>query len=238
MDGLRRDRLWQVVTERAGGSWPEAGWVGVVCSVAGECTEADGAAISLRAQGDRQELVAFTDDWSSHLEELQFTVGEGPAAEAYATGGPVLVSDLAFEEYRWPGFTDGAAEHGLRAVFAFPLQVGAILLGTLSLYRRVPEALGVDALGDALILADIATSALVSDASSVNGPIAPWARMEAEGHYDDVNIATGMLAAELGISLGEALLRLRAHAFSHRIPITEVARMVMNRQLRFDTSAD
>ncbi len=53
-----------------------------------------------------------------------------------------------------------------------------------------------------------------------------------------MNVATGMLAAGLGISLGEALLRLRAHAFSRRIPITEVARLVQNRQLGFGTSPD
>lgn len=239
MDGLRRERLWRAVTERAGGEWPEAGWVKVVCSAAGELTGVDGAAVSLRTEENRQELVASTDVWASGLEELQFTVGDGPAVEAYATRGPVLVGDLTVEEQRWPGFADGAAAVGVRAVFAFPLQVGAILVGTLCLYRRAPKPLIGDALSDALILAEIATTAMVSDLGHTDGrPKAPWAHVDAEGYYDDVNIATGMLAAGLGISLGEALLRLRAHAFSHQIPITEVAKLVKDRQLRFDTSTD
>ncbi len=51
----------------------------------------DSTAVSLRTEENRQELIAFTDAWASDLEELQFTVGDGPSADAYTTGGPVLV---------------------------------------------------------------------------------------------------------------------------------------------------
>ncbi len=45
-------------------------------------------------------------------------------------------------------------------MFAFPLRVGTIPLGTLTLYRHAPETVSEDALSDALILADITTSTM------------------------------------------------------------------------------
>jgi hypothetical protein len=48
---------------------------------------------------------------SEQLAELQLTLGEGPSLDAYASGGPVLASDLGASETagRWPVFADTAA---------------------------------------------------------------------------------------------------------------------------------
>lgn len=234
MDGRRRERLWRLVTERAADRDPDTGWVGVVCAVAVGELDVDGSAVSLRLRDNDQELVAADGPWATSLEELQYTVGEGPGVEAFTAGDPVLVDELVTDVQRWPGFADGAAASGVGAAFAFPLGVGALRLGTLDLYRHEPGTLGQEGLGDALALATIATTALLTDSNGGGDPHAQWARHDVAGHYDDVNVATGMLATDLGISLENAMLRLRAHAFSHRLPVTEVARAVLNRQLRLD----
>ncbi len=49
-----------------------------------------------------------------------------------------------------------------------------------------------------------------------------------------VHQAAGMVSIQLDISVGEALVRLRAHAFATDRPLTEVAREVIARTLRFD----
>jgi hypothetical protein len=41
---------------------------------------------------------------------------------------------------------------------------------------------------------------------------------------------------QLGVSVGEALIRIRAHAFSHGLRVDDVALAVVDRQLRFDSS--
>jgi hypothetical protein len=156
--------------------------------------------------------------------------------EAFTTAGPVLVADLSDAGARWPGFVDSATADGLAAVFALPLQEGAIRLGTLDLYRRQPGALSTEDLADAIVLADLATTALLTDATP--DAAAAWAREDAPGHYDDVNVATGMLATELRIGLDDAFLRLRAHAFSTGHPLLDVARAVLTRQLRADSFQD
>jgi hypothetical protein len=49
-----------------------------------------------------------------------------------------------------------------------------------------------------------------------------------------VHQAAGMVAAQLEVGVGVALLRLRAHAFAIDRPLAEVARDVVARKLRFD----
>ena len=236
VDGRRHERLWRLVTQRMPDEESSSGWAGVVCALAVEQVGVDAAAVTVRAMAHAQQLVAATDGWAENLEELQYTVGEGPGVAAFTSGEPVLVSDFGEDGRRWPGFDDEAAAAGLGAAFAFPLQAGAIRLGTLDLYRREAAPLHGEALADAVTLADLTTTALLADADG--GHMAPWAREDLPGHYDDVNIATGMLAGRLQITLDDALLRLRAHAFSHHLPLTEVAQAVLQRRIALDTFAE
>ncbi|UJW30420.1 GAF and ANTAR domain-containing protein [Saccharothrix sp. AJ9571] len=235
MDGQCQDRLWRLVTERADLRTAASGWAGVACAVAAEHLEIDAAAITVRG-ATSQDLIAASDAWAESLEEAQYTVGEGPGVAAFATGEPVLVTDLRAEQARWPGLADEVASLAVGSAFAFPLQTGAIRMGTLTLYRRRPGPLGPGGIRDAATLAEIATTALAAESRSGDAPL--WTREDAPGFYDEVNIATGLLAAELRISMKDALLRLRAHAFSAHLPLTEVARAVLNRQLRLDSPAE
>ena len=85
-----------------------------------------------------RETVHATDDVAASLEEAQLTFGQGPCVDAFTEGGPVLAADLRRAEYlaRWPAFGPAALDSGARAVFALPLQIGAIRLGILDMYRR------------------------------------------------------------------------------------------------------
>ena len=64
----------------------------------------------------------------------------GAEVVAFRTHRPVLVPALDVALDRWPGFSSLALERGVRAVFSFPLQEGAVSLGALELYadRRGP----------------------------------------------------------------------------------------------------
>jgi hypothetical protein len=47
-----------------------------------------------------------------------------------------------------------------------------------------------------------------------------------------------MISAQLAVRQGEALIRMRAYAFSHRRALAEVAADVVARRLRFDEYPD
>jgi fatty acid desaturase len=150
-------------------------------------------------------------------------------------GRPVLVGDLtAAAGRRWPMFTPAVLQAGFQAVFAFPLQIGAIRLGTLGLVRAEPGELKRGAVADALIVADVAALTLVDlPACDPNNPAALWS--EVSGRYlAEIHQATGMVMAQLGVGAQEALMRLRAHAYAYGQTAGEVAREIVARRLRLD----
>lgn len=214
-----------------------------VCRAAVTLLPVSGAAISVSTGTAQLGAVSASDDLAARIEELQFTVGEGPGLAAFQAGSPVLVADLADPtdpvSARWPGFTAGAGALGLRAVFAFPLHIGAIALGALDLYRASPGLLDRAALTEALLVADAAALALLDlrAARSGDGIAAGMAARLLDGasfYRSEVHQAAGMIMVQLGVAVDTALVRLRAFAFAADRPIGEVARDVVGRQLRLD----
>ncbi|WP_241031928.1 GAF and ANTAR domain-containing protein [Rhodococcus koreensis] len=227
-----RRSLWHAVADAAGVPGQHV-WALSVCR---NCVTAvpgvDAAAVTLRATETAQDLLGASDDWAAALEDQQYTLGEGPGMQAFRTREPVLVDSLDIADQHWPGFTDAAQTLGMGAAFAFPLQFGAIILGTLDLYRRTPGTLAGRARADAAALADLITLALLrrNEQTHVSGE--NW--LPGMGSYHDVNIATGMLAARLGISLGDAFTRLRGHAFLLDRTVLELARDVIAHRIDVD----
>src|SRR5215218_1432824 len=121
-----------------------------------------GVGLALMTAKGPAGTVAATDGAALELEELQFSLGEGPCVDASRSGRPVLQPDLArTAPLRWPAFAGGALQAGIRAVFAFPLRVGAIRVGVLDLYRDSAGPLSQAELTDALFFADAATLVLL-----------------------------------------------------------------------------
>jgi hypothetical protein len=175
------------------------------------------------------------------VEGLEFTLGQGPSRDAVLAGVPVLVPDIDLPDPTalWPAFAYGVAGFAVRAVFAFPLRIGAISVGVLTAHRALPGSLTAEQLADALTLADAVTLLLVhqecteSDMALVPGrePGPRWG--QAATYRADVHQATGMISMQLEVSLAEALVRLRAHAYRHDRPVGQIALDVLARRLRF-----
>lgn len=158
--------------------------------------------------------------------------------DAHNQDRPVLEPDLADPATpRWLAFAGPAVEAGARAVFGFPLQLGAVRLGALNLYRDQPGSLTSEQYADALVMADVAAQALlVMQAKAPPGDLAAELEASADFQYV-VRQASGMVAAQLEVSVGQALIRLRAYAFGNDRPLTEVAQDVVARSLRFDSQS-
>ena len=124
---------------------------------------------------------------------------------------------------------------GVRAVFAFPLQVGAGRLGVLDVFRARPGPLSADELRQALTFAEVAVTTLL-DGQSAAGPGTAAAGLdEAMDGRAELFQAQGMVMVQLGADLAEALVRIRAHAYAHNRPLTEVAADIVAGRLRFYT---
>jgi hypothetical protein len=174
-----------------------------------------------------------TNEVSQLIEELQYTLGEGPCVDAYRQDQVVAEPDLADPVTpRWFAFTPPALGAGVRALFGFPLRVGTVRLGALNLYRDWSGPLTGDQHADALVVADVAARwVLEAQAGAPPGAVAQELETGANFHFV-VHNAAGIVSARQGISVTEALIRLRAHAFSNDRLLADVAEDVVARRLR------
>jgi hypothetical protein len=209
-----------------------------ICQLCVDTLDMSGAGIAMVTSTGHRGVVCATDDVAAKIEELQLSLGEGPCVDAAETGAPVLIPELGASAdvnvERWPTFMDAAAAAGVQAVFALPLRVGAISVGVIDLYRNRPGPLAGDHLPAALMAADAAALALLY--IDIDGEAAFGDDHDARSAYQlQVHQATGMVLAQLDVSIEEAFLMLRARAFADGRPLAELAADVVARRVRFST---
>jgi GAF domain-containing protein len=207
-----------------------------ICQLCVQMLSVSGAGISMVTRTGNRGVVCATDEVSARIEDLQFTLGEGPCVDAAQFGAPVMVPDLRTPDDivvdRWPAFLEGAGAAGVRAVFAFPLRIGAINVGVLDAYRSVPGPLRDGELRAALLAADAAALALLDIDTASDDLFSDDA--DARSTYQlQVHQATGIVQVQLGVPTEEAFLMLRARAFTLGRPLVDVATDVVARRLRF-----
>jgi hypothetical protein len=226
-------RIWAQVGQQSRG---EPVSMAHLCAAAVAAVGVDGAGVTVMVSPTVRETVHATDQVAGELEEWQLTFGQGPCVDAFSGGGPVLAGDLRTCLASWPAFTPAALDSGARAVFALPLQVGAIRLGVLDLYRTRPGPLSTHELADALAFADTAGMLLLDAAAGTQPDTAElsWQRDDPTAHQAQVHQATGMILVQLGVDAGAAFARLRAYAYAHGRRLGDVARDVVERRLRFE----
>ncbi|MFI1722397.1 ANTAR domain-containing protein [Streptomyces sp. NPDC020489] len=203
---------------------------------------AEGVALTLLVGAERTpEPLWCHPGVSARFEELQFTLGEGPGPETVRTGSPVLEPDLErVRPERWPALLPAAAKLGVHGVCCFPLGVGAIRVGVLTVLCAREQRMGAQQYADAGALAAALTGALLGGELGRDGKGPGLGVLDPPSglHRPAVHQATGMISVQLGVSMQEALLRLRAHAYAGGRPLGEVAQDVVARRLRFRDDLD
>ena len=230
------DRVTEILADltaanRAGGATlPQ-----LLCERCLASVPADAAAMTLMASTGPAGLVGAAGELSRSMEDLQLVTGGGPSTDAASSGHPVLTPRLRrTPPTRWPGFAPAALEAGVEAAFAFPVQLGAIRMGVLSLYRTRPGDLTDIELREALAFADAAVRVLLhlQDRMPLDDTVHPdWS--DPSQQQARIHQASGMVAVQAGVGLAEAFLLLRGRAYSSERPLAEVALDVLARTLRF-----
>jgi hypothetical protein len=234
---MAADRLRVVLAAIASVDGDAASVFDRVCVAATRLLSLSGAGLSLMVDGELQGTAGVTGPGITRVQALQFELGDGPCFDAWRTGEAVSESDLSDPvRVRWPVFAQQAVAAGVLAVFAFPLRVGAIRIGVLALYRDRGGGLTAEEFADGLVLADLATQAILSvQAGASQDTVHEWLAAQ-PAYWAQVHQATGMIAAQLGVSLDDAFVRLRAHAFREGRQLGDVAVDVVDRRLRLEPS--
>jgi hypothetical protein len=194
-----------------------------------------GVGVTIWTGPTTSEPVYATDLVARRLQDLQFTLGEGPCVTALRFGVPVFVPELASRrsQHSWPLFAPDAVREGALAMAAIPMVAGAVRVGLFATYRAMPGPLSATELTDVLLFADIAMQLLLDAWAGAPGDTGRLLKDGQPLGRLHVHQATGMISVQLGVGIDAALLRLRAYAFVHHRPVTEVARDVVAHRLRF-----
>lgn len=202
-----------------------------LCNACRDVIGVDGVAVTVLTDGGPPVLLGSSDAIVSSIEDLQGTLGEGPSVDAHRRGTPMGVHDLADPDGSpWVAFAEPALALGAAAVFAFPLRVGGVRVGILSLYQRRTGPLSDDRYACAIVVADVVTQTILARQAEARPGLVADALGGAGDHRAEVHQAAGMLAVRFDTSVGDALVRLRAHAYASGRPLAEVARDVVTRR--------
>jgi hypothetical protein len=206
-----------------------------VCRAAVAALALRGAAVHVMAEVETTGVAACSDAEARAVAELQFTANEGPALVAFRTRRPVLVPLLGEALDRWPGFASLAWVRGVRAVFSFPLQQGAVSFGVLDLYADRPGPLDADALAMGGSFAGVATDLLLDGGTVTRSGDLDAGLTTALVDRARIHQAQGMVMVDLRVTLAEALSRMRARAFASDTTLLDVADQVITGILTADT---
>ena len=203
---------------------------GTMCGACVAALGVSGAGITLMSR-DRSGPVCSSNPRAAALEDLQFTLGEGPCRDAFASGLRVSTPHLdAAAAARWPAFVDQASQSGVGAFFAFPLGSPVARIGVLTIYQDLPGDLSESQNEDSTEIVEVLTETMLTIQGD-SDTLAP-ALHEGFAHRAEVHQATGMVSAQLEIKPADALALIRAHAYAHDRPIGDVAADIVGRTLR------
>ncbi len=203
-----------------------------LCAACVDVLAVDGAGITIMG-GAQAGPVCVSDQRMAALEDLQFTLGEGPCQDAFRLDRPVHAPHLDVPPGdRWPSFVQLAQATGIGAVFAYPLTSAGVGVGVLTLYQDHPGDLTATQNDDSIALADVLTETVLSLQDAAPAGMLAASLDDAVAYRAEIHQASGMVSIQLQIPVTVALARIRAYAFSQNRPIAAIASDIVTRRLR------
>ncbi len=204
-----------------------------LCTACVEVLEVTGAGITVLS-GVEPGPVCVSDPGVAGLENLQFDLAQGPCRDAFSSGIAVHAPRLhASHARRWPPFVKLAHASGIRAVSAYPLINEIASVGVSTLYRADEGDLSETQHDDVVAVSRVLTDTLLSLRAVEQ--VAPTPD-ESVMYRAEIYQASGMVAVQLGVTPGEALLRINAHGVANGMSAFDVAIEIVALRLRLDST--
>jgi hypothetical protein len=227
------DRLFEIFSlmERFERERPEGF---ALCDVAAEFMVLDGAGIALTSTSEDLMSLCTSNDAAGGLMDLEMTLGEGPAVDACRGDAAEEADLLTAVGPRWETYGPEAVALGARAVFGYPIQLGAVRFGALSLFRASPGPLSEGQSSDGYLMASVLGRAILTTQAG-GSPETLVGELDGASMLDfRVHQAAGMVAVQGSMSVKDALVILRAHAFAIGCRLGELADRVVSLTTRYE----
>ncbi len=208
----------------------------VLASRSVELLGAAAAGILLADSDATLRVIGSSNDQAHLLELLQVQNEEGPCLDSYRSGQVVTHPDLT-EDSPWPRFAAVSVAQGYPSVCAVPLRLQEFRLGCLNLFMSETGALPDSDVTLAQALADVASIAIMQDRLSRDSAVREAQLQHALDSRIVIEQAKGMIAAHQDVSMDEAFARLRSHARSNNLRLTDIATAVIDGSIGLDALA-
>ena len=182
---------------------------------------ADGAGVTLPEPGQPDTIVS-TADFVYDVDQIQYSLGEGPCITAAATGRTVRSESLSADR-SWPRLEVQAARFGVHSAMSVPLHGGQAVVGTINMYAHAYDVFDDRA-------ADVAELFAVPAAVSVRNA---QAVMQAQRLVDQlqtaladravIDQAVGILRGRTGCDASQAYDHLRSRSHADNLKLHVVA---------------
>ena len=165
--------------------------------------------------------------------DAEFVGGEGPFTEAAGTGETVLVSGQNLDR-RWPDYSSAVRAVGVESVLAVPLRQPGGCVGALCVFDG-RSGIGTGLVRTTELLAEALARAVLDGAPvAETGADDPLRLFDEVDFQDVVHQAAGMVSVQQACAVDDALLLLKARAFSEGTRVEDIARRIVSGVQRLD----
>lgn len=187
-------------------------------------------AIALQYSG-RPLTVATSDPLAALLQEVEYSLGQGPSLECLGSGETVIAGDLAPEDQRWPAFAQRAAATGILSCLSVPAGMRG-MAAVLSCYAASPHGFGSTGIRRAQNFAEYARGALILGQRQDSAVPASGNLRSALAGRAVIDQALGVIMARQRCTSGRAWAILRTAAHNRNLAVDELARQIVARACR------
>ena len=191
---------------------------------------ADGAGLTL-LESDRADTIVTSAAFVRQVDDIQYSIGEGPCISAAAQGETMRSGSLGGDS-RWPRFGPRAGRLGVHSVLSLPLIAPAGVVGAMNVYARAKDVFDQRAedLGEIFAVpaaVAVHNAHILAQAVRLAGQL--QGALETRSVIDQ---AIGILRSRGGGTTSEAFDRLRHRSQTGHIKVAVVAAAIVDEAVR------
>jgi hypothetical protein len=180
--------------------------------------------------------LAATNPRAHALDQQQLVLGEGPIFDVSETDTPSYTPDILGDDCtnRWPLLSRELSSNNVASMFCFPLRIGSAHVGAITAYRDILGAPTPEMYRDGLILASLATEAILhmkAGALDDNLIVDFQQALESDASLQQ---AAGVVSEHFKIPITDAMVLIRGKAFGSEYSLAELSRIIVRRELSLE----
>jgi transcriptional regulator with GAF, ATPase, and Fis domain len=191
---------------------------------------AEGAGLTLLEE-NRSDTIVATADFVTQIDDIQYSLGQGPCISAAADQQTVISGSLG-GDHRWPQFGSRVARLGVHSVVSLPLVTNVGVLGAMNVYAHEKNAFTADAgrLGE---LFAVPAAIAVQNAQVLEQTKRLASQLQAAlSTRGVIERAIGIMMSRSGGTEAEALDRLRSLSQHQHRKLPVVAQTIVQEAVR------